>query len=70
MDKKFRPSFCQACNLSMLGLKFPYEANHANNMYNVKINPFHKFLKASDNYPNMHNFVTEMCTHVHISVTK
>ena len=25
---------------------------------------------ASDKYPAMHNFVTEMCTRVHISVTK
>ena len=25
---------------------------------------------ASDKYPKMHNFVTEMCTPVHISVTK
>ena len=25
---------------------------------------------ASDKYPTMHPFVTEMCTHVHISVTK
>ena len=29
----------------------------------------HKFHSASDIYPTMHHFVTEMCTHVHISVT-
>ena len=30
----------------------------------------HKWHHASDEYPTMHHFVTEMCTHVHISVTK
>ena len=35
----------------------------------VKI-PSHKFHNASDNYPTTHHFVTEMCTHVHISVTE
>ena len=34
------------------------------------INPSHKSHNASDIYPTMHHFVTEMCTHVHISVTK
>ena len=34
------------------------------------INPYHKSLSASDKYPTMHHFVTEMCTYVHISVTK
>ena len=33
------------------------------------IDPSHKAHNASD-YPTMHHFVTEMCTHVHISVTK
>ena len=32
--------------------------------------PSHKSHNASDKYPTMHHFVTEMCTHVHISVTK
>ena len=32
--------------------------------------PFHKSHNASDKYPTMHHFVTEMCTCVHISVTK
>ena len=32
--------------------------------------PSHKPHNASDQYPIMHCFVTEMCTHVHISVTK
>ena len=30
----------------------------------------HKSHNASDKYPTMHHFVTEMCTHVHISVTE
>ena len=34
------------------------------------IDPSHKSHNASDKYPTMHHFVTEMCTHVHISVTK
>ena len=34
------------------------------------INPYHKSLSASDKYPTIHHFVTEMCTDVHISVTK
>ena len=33
------------------------------------INTSHKSQPASDKYPTMHHFVTEMCTHVHISVT-
>ena len=31
---------------------------------------FHKSQNASEKYPTMHHFVAEMCTHVHISVTK
>ena len=34
------------------------------------IDPSHKSHNASDKYPTMHHFVTEMCTYVHISVTK
>ena len=34
------------------------------------IAPSHKSHNASDKYPIMHLFVKEMCTHVHISVTK
>ena len=34
------------------------------------IDPSHKSHNASDKYPTMQHFVTEMCTHVHISVTK
>ena len=33
-------------------------------------NPFYKSHNSLDKYPTMHHFVTEMCTHVHISVTK
>ena len=32
--------------------------------------PSHKSHDAPDKYPTMHHFVTEMCTGVHISVTK
>ena len=34
------------------------------------IDPFHKSHNAPELYPTMHQFVTEMCTHVHISVKK
>ena len=34
------------------------------------IDPFHKSQNASVLYPTMQHFITEMCTHVHISVTK
>ena len=38
--------------------------------YSSTIDPFHKSHNASVPYPIMHHFVTEMCTWVHISVTK
>ena len=34
------------------------------------IDTSHKSQNASDKYPTMHHFITEMCTHVHISVIK
>ena len=34
------------------------------------IDPDHKSHNVSDRYPTMHHLVTEMCTYVHISVTK
>ena len=34
------------------------------------LDPSHKSHNASEKYPTMHLFVTEMCTRVHISVTK
>ena len=34
------------------------------------IDPSNKHQNAWDKYPIMHHFVTEMCTHVHISATK
>ena len=37
---------------------------------NHAIDPSHKSHYASDNYLTMHHFVTEMSTHVQISVTK
>ena len=37
---------------------------------NHTIDPSHKSHNASNKYPTMHHFVTEMCTHVHIVVTK
>ena len=40
-------------------------------VFNCKgIDLSHKSHNAPDKYPTMHHFVTEMCTHVHISVTK
>ena len=36
----------------------------------IAIDPSQKSHNASYNYPTMHHFVTDMCTHVHISVTK
>ena len=35
-----------------------------------EIDPSHKSHNALNKYPIMHYFVTEMCTHVYISVTK
>ena len=34
------------------------------------VDPSHKSHNALDKHPTIHHFVTEMCTHVHISVTK
>ena len=34
------------------------------------LDPSHKSHIALEKYPTMHHFVTEMCTHVHISATK
>ena len=36
----------------------------------VRIDPSHKSHNASDKYPIMRHFATEMCTHVRISVTE
>ena len=36
----------------------------------ISVHPFHKSHNASEEYPTMHHFITEMCTYVHISVTK
>ena len=36
----------------------------------VMIIPSQKFHSALDGYSKMHHFVTEICTHVHIAVTK
>ena len=36
----------------------------------LSTDPSQESHNASDKYPTMHYFVTEMCTHVHISVTK
>ena len=44
--------------------------SHYNMVSYNTIVPAHKSHIASDKYPTMHHFVTEMCTHVHISVTK
>ena len=37
-------------------------------MYRILWDQSHKSHNALDKYPTMHHFVTEMCTHVHISV--
>ena len=60
--------------------KYCPELTHEGRMYFVSlkchlcskyaIDPSHKSHNASDKYPTMHHIVTEMCTHVHISVTK
>ena len=34
------------------------------------MDPSHKFHNASDKYRTMQRFVTEICTHVHISITQ
>ena len=52
-----------------------YIGSHHNDirlyLVRVEINrPIHKSHNALDKYPTMHYLVTEMCTHVHISVTK
>ena len=36
----------------------------------LAIDPSHKYHNASKKCPNMHHFLTEMCTHVHISFNK
>ena len=40
------------------------------NLFGIGIDPSHKSHNALDRYPTVQHFVTEMCTHVHISVTK
>ena len=54
-------------------LKYPYLIDNAClewNKSHLALDPSHKVHNASDKYLTMRNFVTEMCTHVHISVTK
>ena len=43
--------------------------NHRLGQIQTQIHPSYKSHNTLDEYPTMH-FVTEMCTHVHISVTK
>ena len=43
---------------------------HAHYGYISSIEQFHKFHNALHKYPTMQHFITEMCTHVHISITK
>ena len=40
------------------------------NTYILLTYPSHESHNTLDKYPIMHHFLTEMCTHVHISVTK
>ena len=54
-----------------MALVFVVVNNHRHDMsISLKIELPHKSHNASDKYPTMHHFVTEMCTYVHISVTK
>ena len=41
-----------------------------NSLRGIPIDQLHKPRNVPVPYPTMHHFVTEMCTHVHISVTK
>ena len=46
---------------------------HCNGEYTLSVtrmDPFHRSHNVSDKYPTMHHFLTEICTCVHISVTK
>ena len=63
---------CQWSNPEWYGCK-GLISNHSNSQQSaslVLIDPSHKSHHASHRYPIMHHFVTEMCLHVHISVTK
>ena len=43
---------------------------YSSTLVHTTTDPFHKPHNALDKYPTMYHFVTEMCTYVHISVTK
>ena len=53
-------------NFPLWGLKFLRSCQRGS----PPIDSFHKSHNALDKYPIMHHFVTEMCTHMHIAVTK
>ena len=52
------------------GGRMRYPGCYLNHAFLSSIDPSHKSHNASDKYPTMHYFATELCTHVHISVTK
>ena len=53
----------------LVAMRGYFLGNHIYMASHYRIDPSHKSHNALENYPTMHNFVTEMCTHVHISVT-
>ena len=63
----YNPQYSVGCNHLM-----PYIYIHCTSELSPyrPIDPYHQSHNASEKYPRMHHFVTEMCTHVHISVTE
>ena len=68
-------------HLNMLSAKWRPFLTHMNSKLNraqlqyfqlrtFVMDPSHKSLNVLYKYPTMHHFVTEMCTHVYISITK
>ena len=58
-------AFRGVCCLFLFAITIPMVCN-----VSIVIDLSKKSHNALDKYPMMHYFVTEMCTHVHISVTK
>ena len=56
----------QPYNISNIG----HHITHVLRLWTPEIDPSHKSLDVSDKYPTMHHFVTEICIHVYISVTR
>ena len=60
---------CSSKNIGVTNDKF-YFATTRDLAHLFEINPSHKSTNASDKYSTIHHFVTEICTHVQISVIK